>query len=154
MNFVNTFMKRCFTKRCFKFRFSLIKQNPKTIYKLSDSLFLQSNLIINKAALMKTDKCTACNKELASKRSLRRHKQTVHKQYFKKYSFVCHECGCERSSVIELENHMRENHLSFRPRCCLYCNNFFMDDSSYIEHMNKVHGLSVWTAGGNVDWNK
>ena len=100
---------------------------------------------------MTTDKGTVCNKELLSKRSLRRHEQTVHKQYIKNNSFVCHECGYKGSSVIELENHMSENHLSFRPRCCLYCNNFFVDDSSYIEHMNKIHGLPVWTAGGKVD---
>ena len=100
---------------------------------------------------MKTDKCTVCDKEFSAKRSLRRHKQAVHKQYIKNNSFVCHECGYERSRVIELENHMRENHLSFRHPCCLYCNNFFVDDSLYIEHMNKVHGLPVWTAGAKID---
>ena len=46
---------------------------------------------------------------------------------------------------------MKENHLSFRPRYCLYCNNVFVDDSSYIEHMKKFHGLPIWTAGGKVD---
>ena len=100
---------------------------------------------------MNTDKCTVCNKELSGRRSLRRHKKTVQKKYVKNNSFLCHECGYERSRVIELENHMRENHLSFRPRCCLYCNKIFLDDSSYIEHMNKVHSLPVWTAGAKTD---
>ena len=95
---------------------------------------------------MKTDKCTVCKKKLSSKFILRRHKQTVQKQYIENNSSVCHECGYEGNSVIELENHMRENLLLFRPRCCLFCNIFFLDDSSCSEHTNKFHGLLVWSA--------
>ena len=84
---------------------------------------------------MKSEICIVSNKELSGKRSLRRHKQTVHKQYTKNNFSVCHECGYERSRFIELENHMRENHLSFRPWCCLYCNNY-----SWVTHLT----LSTW----------
>ena len=58
---------------------------------------------------MSTATCTICNKKLSDKRSLRRHKQTVHKQYKENNSFVCHECGYERSGVIEMKNHMSES---------------------------------------------
>ena len=71
------------------------------------------------------------------------HKQTVHKKYTENNIFLGNEYGYEKSGVIEIENHMRENHLSIRPRCCLYCNKFFVVDSFYIGHMNKVHCLPV-----------
>ena len=100
---------------------------------------------------MSTETCTICNKKLSDKRSLRRHKQTVHKQYKENNSFVCHACGFERSGVIEMENHMREKHLSFRPRYCLYCNKLFVGDSSYVQHMNKVHGLPIWNSDAKID---
>ena len=50
---------------------------------------------------MSTETCTICNKKLSDKRSLRRQKQTVHKQYKENNSFVCHECGYERSGLLK-----------------------------------------------------
>ena len=100
---------------------------------------------------MSFEKCSICNKILSDKRSLRRHNQTVHKQYAQNNSFVCDECGFAKTKVLEMENHMRKEHLSVNPRYCLYCNKFFVGDSAYKEHMNKIHGLPVWNADAEKD---
>ena len=100
---------------------------------------------------MSFEKCSICNKILSDKRSLRRHNQTVHKQYAQNNSFVCDECGFAKTKVLEMENHMRKEHLSVDPRYCLYSNKFFVGDAAYMEHMNKIHGLPVWNADAEKD---
>ena len=95
---------------------------------------------------MNAETCTICLKKLVDKRSLRRHMQTIHKQYVQTNRIECDECAFAHEKVIELETHMIQQHNSKHPRCCLYCNKFFVDNLKYMEHMNKNHGLPVWNA--------
>ena len=95
---------------------------------------------------MNAETCTICQKKLVDKRSLRRHMQTVHKQYVQTNRFVCDECAFAHEKVIELETHMIQQHNTKHPRYCLYCNKFYVDNLKYMEHMNKNHGLPVWNA--------
>ena len=46
---------------------------------------------------------------------------------------------------------MREIISHSDPDNVFFASNFFVDDSSYIEHMNKFHGLRVGTAGAKTD---
>ena len=96
---------------------------------------------------MSHEKCSICYKIFPDKRSrLRQHNQTVQKQYAQNNSFVCDECGFAKTKLLEMEKHMRKEVLSVNPRYCFYCNKFFVGDSAYMEHMNKIHGLPVWNA--------
>ena len=95
---------------------------------------------------MNAETCTICQKKLVDKRSLRRHMQTIQKQYAQTIRFECDECAFAHKKVIELETHMIHQHNLKHTRYCLYCNNFFVNNLKYMEHMNKNHGLPVWHA--------
>ena len=95
---------------------------------------------------MNAETCTICQRKLVDKCSLRRHMQTVHKQYVQTNRFECDECAFAHEKVIELETHMIQQHTSKHPLYCLYCNKFYVDNLKYMEHMNKNHGLPVWNA--------
>ena len=91
--------------------------------------------------------CDICQKKLSDKRSLRRHRKTIHKIYAPRNSFECHDCGYETQSLYEMRGHVTVQHGQTNPRYCLYCNKIFSRDLDYMEHMNNVHGLPTW----NVD---
>ena len=78
--------------------------------------------------------CENCQKKLSDKRSLRRHRKTIHKIYAPRNSFECHDCGYETHSLYEMRGHVTVQHI-------------FSRDLDYMEHMNNVHGLPTW----NVD---
>ena len=92
-------------------------------------------------------KCDICQKHLADKRSLRRHRKSIHKIYPQSNSFECNDCGFSTKSLYELTGHMTVQHDAPNPRYCLYCNICFPFDPDYLDHMNTVHGLPAW----NID---
>ena len=89
-------------------------------------------------------KYNICQKLLADKRSLRRHRKSIHKIYPQANSFECNECGFSTKSLYELTGHMTVQHDAPNPRYCLYCNKYFPRDVDYLEHMNGVHSLPAW----------
>ena len=85
--------------------------------------------------------CYACKKMLSCKRSLRRHKQLLHKDLCTTSSFSCDECGYSCSKLSGIETHMKIQHETGGFRYCLYCHKCFLDTIKYTDHLNNYHGL-------------
>ena len=85
--------------------------------------------------------CTVCNKKLSCKRSLKRHKQTLHKNHSTISTYDCNDCGLKFQSLTGLNTHMDVQHRTTTHRFCLYCQKSFTNALAYTEHLNDEHGL-------------
>ena len=85
--------------------------------------------------------CNVCSKKLSCKRSLKRHKETKHKNHSTKSSYDCNSCHLQFQSLASLNTHMDIQHKTTTHRFCLYCQKAFLDNFKYTEHLNNEHGL-------------
>ena len=85
--------------------------------------------------------CNVCSKKLSCKRSLKRHKETKHKNHSTKSSYDCNSCHLNFQSLVNLNTHLDIQHKTTTHRFCLYCQKAFLDNFKYTEHLNNEHGL-------------
>ena len=116
------------------------ERKAKTIGR-SAGFFFHSKLNINSVVLMKTKKRTICDKEISGQLRVRSRKQTVHKQYTKNNCFLPSKRLSKKQSYWTGKSYKRKSFIFLNLMSLLW--SIFVGDSSYIEHMNKFHGLPV-----------
>ena len=94
-----------------------------------------------------TQPCEICAKELADKRSLRRHKQRVHGVQPDFPALECSTCGFETHNILIMNQHSRWEHGGEVQNQCAYCPLVFNNQSNFHQHLKNVHGLPVWNRG-------
>ena len=94
-----------------------------------------------------TQPCEICTKELADKRSLRRHKQRVHGVQPEFPALECSTCGFETHKILIMKQHNRREHGGELQNQCAYCALVFNNQSNFHQHLNNAHRLPVWNRG-------
>ena len=94
-----------------------------------------------------TQPCEICAKELADKRSLRRHKQRVHGVQPEFPALQCSTCGFETHNILIMNQHTRREHGGEVQKQCAYCTLVFNNQSNFHQHLKNAHGLPVWNRG-------
>ena len=94
-----------------------------------------------------TQPCEICAKELADKRSLRRHKQRVHGVQPEFPAMECSTCGFETHKILIMNQHTRRERGGELQNQCAYCTVVFNNQSNFHKHLKNAHGLPVWNRG-------
>ena len=92
-----------------------------------------------------TQPCEICAKELADKRSLRRHKQRVHGVQPEFPALECSTCGFETHNILIMNQHTRREHGGEVQNQCAYCTLVFNNQSNFHQHLKNAHGLLFGT---------
>ena len=87
--------------------------------------------------------CHICGAKLSCYRSLRRHRQTMHPNWAAFNQYTCESCCYMTNSITKLNTHMDIQHQCSHPKCCFYCNKFFVNPIAYLDHMHRAHELPV-----------
>lgn len=96
--------------------------------------------------------CDICFKTLSCSRSLRRHKQTVHKIQPSTDPFTCSDCNFTHNSLQVFKNHFLQQHGLELLNHCSYCNQLFGNTNKFITHMEVDHCLPTkFTKRSNKD---
>ena len=94
-----------------------------------------------------TQPCEVCAKELADKRSLRRHKQRVPGVQPEFSALECSTCGFETHNILIMNQHTRREHGGEVQNHCAYCTLVFNNQSNFNQHLENAHGLPFWNRG-------
>ena len=88
--------------------------------------------------------CDNCSKILCDKRSLRRHRETLHNITSVKKVLNCSKCNHKDTSLVAMKSHGELNHKQEIQKLCPYCYTIFYSADEFADHMNQVHDLPVW----------
>ncbi|KAG5896116.1 hypothetical protein JTB14_006904 [Gonioctena quinquepunctata] len=90
-----------------------------------------------------TIKCSVCTAEFSSRKQLKRHVATKHRECGVIITKLCEICGKEPADILALEEHMR-THTGEKPFVCSICSNRFRVAGALHKHMVSHSGESLY----------
>lgn len=98
--------------------------------------------------------CDICHKTYSSRRSLKKHRKDIHQIHSAKPEFQCADCMNVLKTIAGLNRHVESVHGKRVARICIYCHIAFLEEHSFVNHMEQIHSLPVWNSAHSSPSNR